>query len=122
MEQKDFKKLLNDQTEEIKRHGKMLLEEFQSQLKVVAEVQVEQGKKLDDHTRKLDDHTLKLDDHTLKLDDHTLKLDALLEMVANNSENIELIKNMLKRKVDIDEFEALTKRVMVLEKKLLPLK
>jgi len=77
---------------------------------------------LDDHTRKLDDHTLKLDDHTLKLDDHTLKLDALLEMVANNSENIELIKNMLKRKVDIDEFEALTKRVMVLEKKLLPLK
>ena len=129
MEQKDFKKLLNDQTEEIKRHGKMLLEEFQSQLKVVAEVQVEQGKKLDDHTRKLDDHTLKLDDHTLKLDDHTIKLDdhtskldALLEMVANNSENIELIKNMLKRKVDIDEFEALTKRVMVLEKKLLPLK
>jgi len=94
MEEKDFRKLLTDQTEEINRHGEMLLEEFQSQLKVIAEVQV----------------------------DHSHKLDALLEMVANNTENIELIKSMLKRKVDIEEFEALTKRVMVLEKKLLPLK
>jgi phage I-like protein len=94
MEEKDFRKLLTDQTEEINRHGEMLLEEFQSQLKVIAEVQV----------------------------DHSHKLDALLEMVANNTENIELIKSMLKRKVDIEEFEALTKRVMILEKKLLPLK
>lgn len=101
MEKKDFKKLLTDQTEEIKRHEKILLEEFQSQLKIVAEVQIEQGKKLDNNSR---------------------KLDALLEMIANSTENIELIKSMLKRKVDIEEFEALTKRVMILEKKLLPLK
>ena len=94
MEEKDFKKLLTGQTEEIKRQGKMLLEEFQSQLKVMAEVH----------------------------NSHSRKLDALLEMVANNTENIELIKSMLKRKVDIEEFEALTKRVMVLEKKLLPFK
>ena len=94
MVDKDFRKLLTDQTEEIKRHGEMLLEEFQSQLKVIAEVQI----------------------------GHSHKLDALLEMVANNTENIELIKSMLKRKVDIEEFEALTKRVMVLEKKLIPFK
>ncbi len=101
MEKKDFKKLLTDQTEEIKRHEKILLKEFQSQLKIVAEVQIEQGKKLDKNSR---------------------KLDALLEMIANSTENIELIKSMLKRKIDIEEFEALTKRVMILEKKLLPLK
>jgi hypothetical protein len=94
MEEKDFKKLLTEQTEEIKRHEKMLLEEFQGQLKIVAEVQIE----------------------------HSRKLDALLEMVANNTENIEIIKSMIKRKVDIEEFEALIKRVMILEKKLLPLK
>ena len=69
----------------------MLLEEFQHQLEVVAEVQIS----------------------------HSHKLDALLEMVANNTENIEIMKSMLKRRVDIEEFEALTKRVMVLEKKLL---
>lgn len=55
MEEKDFRKLLTEQTEEIKRHREMLLEEFQSQLKVIAEVQI----------------------------GHSHKLDALLEMVAN---------------------------------------
>ncbi len=91
MEEKDFKRLLTEQTEEIKRHEKMLLEEFEHQLAVVAEVQIS----------------------------HSRKLDGLLEMVANNTENIEIIKSMIKRRVDIEEFEALTKRVMVLEKKLL---
>jgi len=101
MEEKDFKKLLKEQTEEINRHSTMLLEEFQNQLKVVAEVQVEQDKKLDNHTS---------------------KLDSILEMVANNTENIEMIKGMLKRKVDVEEFEALTRRVIVLEKKILSLR
>ena len=41
----------------------MLLEEFQSQLKIIAEVQI----------------------------DHSRKLDALLEMVANSTENIEFL-------------------------------
>ena len=91
MEEKDFKKLIKEQTEEINRHSSMLLEEFQSQLKSVSEVQVE----------------------------HSRKLDALLEMAAKNTENIEVIKSMLRRKVDIEEFEALEKRVMLLEKKLL---
>lgn len=100
MEEKEFKKLLAGQTEEINRHSSMLLEEFQSQLKIVAEVQIEQGKKLDNHTH---------------------KLDSILEMVANNTENIEMIKSMLKRKVDVEEFEALTRRVIALEKKLLAL-
>jgi len=82
MEEEEFKKLLAEQTEEINRHSAILLEEFQSQLKIVAEVQVEQGKKLDNHTN---------------------KLDSILEMVANNTENIEMIKSMLKRKVDVEE-------------------
>jgi hypothetical protein len=94
MEEKDFRKLLTEQTEEIKRQEKMLFKEFQGQLKIVAEVQIE----------------------------HSCKLDALIEMIANNTENIEIIKSMMKRKVDIEEFEALIKRVMILEKKLLPLK
>jgi hypothetical protein len=94
MEEKDFKKLLTEQTEEIKRYEKMLLEEFQHQLAVIAEVQIS----------------------------HSQKLDGLLEMGANNTENIEIVKSVLKRRVDIEEFEALTKRVMVLEKKLLAFK
>jgi len=98
MEEHNFKRLLKEQTEDINRHSSMLLEEFQNRLKIVTEVQMEQDRKLDDHTR---------------------KLDSILEMVANNTENIEMIKSMLRRKVDIEEFEALEKRVMILEKKLL---
>ncbi|MBM3708309.1 MAG: hypothetical protein FJW69_08260 [Actinobacteria bacterium] len=101
MEDKEFKKLLAEQTEEINRYSSMLLEEFQNRLKIVAEVQIEQGKKLDGHTR---------------------KLDSILEMAAINTENIEMIKSMLKRKVDVEEFESLTRRVIVLEKKLLSFK
>lgn len=89
--------MLNVQTDEIKRHQKMLLEEFQSRLKVVAEVQV---------------------DHTEKFKEISKKLDAIMEMTALNTENIETIKGMLKRKVDFEEFEKLEKRVSLLEKKL----
>jgi heptaprenylglyceryl phosphate synthase len=97
LDEKTFKKMLNVQTDEIKRHQKMLLEEFQSRLKVVAEVQV---------------------DHTEKFKEISKKLDAIMEMTALNTENIETIKGMLKRKVDFEEFEKLEKRVSLLEKKL----
>ena len=80
---------LEEQTKEIERHQKMLLEEFDGRLKVVTEVVV----------------------------DYTRKIDALMEMVAMNTETLEFIKSMLKRKVDLDEYERLEKRVSSLEKK-----
>lgn len=60
------------------------------------------------------------------------RLTAIEEMVAKNTEDIEIIKIKLmviendiaaikqsaKRKVDVDDFEALEKRVVFLEKKL----
>ncbi|KKQ74157.1 MAG: hypothetical protein US94_C0012G0007 [Berkelbacteria bacterium GW2011_GWB1_38_5] len=108
MEDKTFKKLLDDQTKhinenlttqtvEMQRHQKMLLEEFDSRLKIIVEVQV---------------------DHTKKFNEIFKKLDAIMEMTALNTENIEMIKGMLKRKVDYEEYEKLEKRVLVLEKKL----
>ena len=46
------------------------------------------------------------------------KIDVVEEKVTRTEENIELIKMSLRRKVDIDEFQALEKRVIRLEKKL----
>ena len=89
MEEKNLKKLLTKQTEEIKRHGKCLPEKYEDRLKVIAEVQIDQGKKLDGHSQKLDNHSQ-------KLNEHSQKLDALLEMVAKSMENIGLIKSMLR--------------------------
>ena len=87
---KDIEGKIAAQTKEMQRHQQMLLEEFDSRLKVVAEVQI----------------------------DHTKKFDALFEMVALNTEQLEMIKGMLKRKVDFEEYEKLEKRVSTLEKKL----
>ncbi len=97
MEEKKLHALLKEQTDEIQRHQKMLLEVFDHRLGIVAEVQTEHSKKFFEVTK---------------------KLDAVIEMVAFNSEQIEMIKNMLKRKVDLDEYEKLEKRVGLLEKKL----
>lgn len=107
MEKKDVKELLalqtkeidrklNSQTKELERHQKMLLEEFDSRLTIVAEIQVE---------------------HSRTLHDHTQKIDALMEMVSMNTDQLEFIKSMLKRKVDADEYEKLERRVSFLEKK-----
>lgn len=92
METKELKKLLKEQSGETERHQKMMLEEFEKRLAIIAESQVSIAQ----------------------------KIDAIFEMTAQNSENIELIKGMLRRKVDVDEFEALEKRVSLLETKLRP--
>jgi hypothetical protein len=105
MDKKEIKQLLDAQTkaidtkldkqtkyliEETERHERVILEEFEHRLSVVAEMVV----------------------------DHTEKLNAIMEIGAMNTETLEFIKSMLKRRVDIDEYEKLEKRVSVLEKKL----
>lgn len=93
---KEIDQKLADQTKELQCGQKLLLEEFQHQLGVVAEGHGDLVKKLDNHTR---------------------ILNATMEMVASNTENIEMIKSMLKQKVDVEEFEHYTKRLISLEKK-----
>lgn len=101
MEEKIIKKLFEKQTKEIReeshRHTKMVLEEFESRLRPIAEI---------------------LSDHTKTLASQGNKLDAIMEMVAKNTEDIDIMKGMLRMKVDAREHEALERRVSVLEKKL----
>lgn len=90
----EIDKKLVRQSKELNRdyqnQGKFLLEEFGKQIKIIAEVQTDQTK----------------------------KLDSVIEMVGKNTGDIEIIKGMLRRKVDIEEFESLDRRVCVIEKKL----
>ncbi len=88
---------IEDQTKEIMRHQKMLLEEFDSRLKVVAEVQVE---------------------HTEKFIIIGEKLDAVMEMSAENNKNIREMKISLERKVDISDHELLARRTTMIEQKI----
>jgi peptidoglycan hydrolase CwlO-like protein len=52
-----------------------------------------------------------------KIDILDQKVDGLEERMDRMKDNIEIIKSSLKRKVDIEEFETLVKRVSILEKK-----
>ncbi len=106
-----LKNILEDQRKEYQRHLGVIAESFESQTKLIAEsISGIQG-----------------------------QLVAIKEMVAKNSEDIEvikieifgmkkdmeimksdigIIKQNLRRKVDLEDFEILEKRVMFLEKKL----
>lgn len=92
----DIKSLLKDQTEEIKRHIDVVKEDFDHKIGLIAE----------------------------SVSGIQEQLTAIRDMVARNTEDIEIIKmniqfikQELKHKVDQDEFEALEKRVVVLEAK-----
>ena len=90
----EIKVILDEQRQEYQRYLGVIAEQFQQNLKLIAE----------------------------SVGDLQKQLISLREMVAKNTEDIEVIKleltsikNMLKRKVDTDEFESLEKRVAMLE-------
>ena len=93
--EENLKGILKEQREEYQRYIGTLSEDFQSQVKLIAE----------------------------SLSGIQKQLVAIRDMVAKNTEDIEIIKmdiqfikQELKHKVDLDEFEALEKRVLILEK------
>ena len=90
----EIKVILDEQRQEYQHYLGVIAEQFQQNLKLIAE----------------------------SVGDLQKQLISLREMVAKNTEDIEVIKleltsikNMLKRKVDTDEFESLEKRVAMLE-------
>lgn len=90
-------KILQKYTEETKRHFDVVMENVQSGIKAVAEQVAANAEKLSQHDQRFGN----IED-TLS----TIKLD------------MEFIKNNLKKKVDIDEFAALERRVSLLENKI----
>jgi hypothetical protein len=116
MDEKNFKQILSEQTKEFKedyrsfgnglkkelkedyqRQGGFLVEEFEKRTEFIAESFTDLRK---GHERL------------------EKKLDAVMEMTAQNTENIEYMKQLLKRKIDVEEFEMLEHRVLLIEKKI----
>src|SRR3989344_4889075 len=78
---------------------------------------------LDHHTDVLDEHTSILDHHTDILDEHTSKFDSHEGMIGGIATDLKIvkedassIKNSLKKKVDIDDFTPIVRRLTHLEK------
>ena len=66
----------------------------------------------------LKSHSVMLKSHSAMLKSHSAMLISLQENVEIMKMDIEFIKGGLKKKVDFEEFEALGKRVAILEAKL----
>ncbi len=95
--------------QEIRRLG-VIIERVHDDVQLVAEQYGDIQKTLDRHTEILDRHTEILDRHA--------------EMIGHVAEDLEIvkidtgfIKGSLKKKVDIEEFSALERRVAALEKR-----
>lgn len=109
--------------EDIRRLG-VLVEAGNDKWDLIAEQYEGIQKTLDEHTQTLDEHTQILDEHTQILDKYAQTLEMHTEMFGKVfvdlsiiKEDIEFIKSDLKKKVDIDQFAALEKRVAFLERK-----
>ncbi|OGZ32553.1 MAG: hypothetical protein A3H02_00220 [Candidatus Niyogibacteria bacterium RIFCSPLOWO2_12_FULL_41_13] len=93
-----LKSFIKKQSEETRRHFDIVAEDLRSDMKLLAE----------------------------SVGGIQEQLVILREMVAKNTEdivmikmNMEIIKNSLRKKVDFEEFEILTKRVALLESKII---
>ncbi|MDO8443429.1 MAG: hypothetical protein Q7S78_00290 [Candidatus Azambacteria bacterium] len=94
--------------DEIRSLG-VMIEHVDTQVSLVAEQYGDIKKTLDSHTKILDSHTETLDSHTemigsMKMDIEVIKAD------------LAFIKGGLKRKIDVEEFSVLERRVALLER------
>jgi len=99
----ELKKILSGQRENYQRYLGLLKEGFDGKVKTIAEQYTDIRKTLASHSKTLASHS---------------KILVLIqEDIEITKVDIEFIKNSLKKKVDLEEFEALEKRVLILESK-----
>ncbi len=98
--------------EELKRYLGALHEEHMGALKAMGEHFVDVNRKLDSHTEMIGGLAVRMTSMEVNM--------ANMQMnIAVMREDIEFIKSGMKRKVDQDEFDALIRRVSVLEKRVI---
>jgi len=95
--EKKLKEVLKDQREEYQRYLKVVAENFSSQVKVIGEQYGSIQERLNEHTE---------------------MIGSIMENMEVIKSDVEIIKNSLKKKVDLEEFAMLEKRVIILENKL----
>ncbi|MBU1045506.1 hypothetical protein KJ616_00040 [Patescibacteria group bacterium] len=142
----NIKTILEEHQEEIKRHISVLKEDFDQKIGLIGEQHGSIMAKIDSHgemiashgemiashgemiesmSARLDSHGEMIASHGEMIESMSARLDSHGEMIASIKEdmeivkiNTELIKDSLKRKVDIDEFAILERRVGILEAKM----
>lgn len=99
----NIEQILRKYTDEVKRHFDIAQENFTSQVKLIAEQYESIIKRLDGHDQKF-----------ARIEKTITKVQVDIEIMKID---IAFIKSGLKQKVDVEEFQALEKRVAMLEAK-----
>lgn len=103
LDEQKLKDILKEQREESQRYLGILKDDFDSKVALIAEQYASIKETLASHTETFASHTKMI--VSMKEDIEIMKVD------------IAIIKQGLKRKVDVEEFEALERRVALLEAK-----
>ena len=107
----------NDDLKSGIRHLGVIVEHIDGKVSLVAEQYGDIKKDINDIKNTLNSHTETLNSHTETLNSHTEMIGRLNIDVTIIKEDVEFIKSSLKKKIDIDEFSALERRVALLEKR-----
>lgn len=100
----EIKEILKEYNKDIKRHIDVLKEDFDDKVALI-------GEQYDSIIKKLESHDEKLESH----DEKFASIEKNIEIIKVD---IQFIKSGFKKKVDLEEFEVLEKRVAILESKL----
>ena len=105
--------------DEMKRYLGALHEEHMAGLKAMGEQFVDVNRRFDGIDKKLDSHTEMIGGLSVRMTSLELTVSEMDMKIAVMKEDIGFIKSGMKRKVDQDEFDALIRRVSVLERRVL---
>jgi DNA-binding transcriptional MerR regulator len=100
----EYKKHTDYKIEEVKKHFDVLKEDIDGKFDLIIEGHESHDKKFDLIEAKLDSHTEMIG-----------SMQVNLEIIKND---IEIIKTSLRKKVDLEDFEVLERRVKILEAKI----
>ncbi len=105
--------------DDLKRYLGALHEEHLSALKAMGEHFVDVHRKLDSHTEMIGGLNVRMTSIEMTMAMMQSDITLMQKDIALTQEDISFIKSGLKRKVDQDEFDALIRRVSVLEKRVI---
>jgi len=117
--QKHVDKSLNEQRKEYQNYLAIVAEDFKSQVKLIAEQHESIIEKLDSHDAKFISIEEKLDSHDAKFISIEENIGAMKVNIEIMKVDISFIKGGLKQKVDVEDFSALERRVILLEAKMI---
>ncbi len=109
--------LLKTYNEDMKRHIGGLVEHFEDRFGVTKDRFDGIDKRFDGIDKRFDGIDKRFDAVEQRLDTHTEMIGKLMEDVQIVKEDVEFLKGGMKKKIDVDEFMALERRVILLERK-----